>query len=89
MGRQADGPQGQPGCVARTFVWGVLSRGEGKSTWQGARESRVGWRVDSGVLDCVRECSIDLKAEKVGERGGGWTSRIQHSFAGRTCLWEL
>lgn len=36
MVRQLDGPQGQPGGVVRTFVWGVLGRGEGKSTWQRA-----------------------------------------------------
>lgn len=36
MVRQLDGPQAWPRGVARTFVCGVLSQGEGKSTWQGA-----------------------------------------------------
>lgn len=71
------------------FCRGVLSRGEGKSTWQGAsQESSMEGRVNSGVHDCVR---VLFEGGEGGSRGHGGDLGQQNtgpSFAGRTYFRE-
>lgn len=57
--RQLDGPQALPGGVATTFVWGVLSRGEDKSTGREPARRAV-WGGGSTLEDSIvlRECRI-------------------------------